>query len=211
MTEHEKSLLCILANMDEPVGKPFYDSRSFIVSYWIMSGIPTKTESRPLSTSSGQKYTKPIIVKTWNTDEEKLDFLQKFGGQMSNSIFHEYNLTSMDALDNKPHFTDTELRLLERLSAGEFDGPINHYCEKTGGSTGFCEIRKGVPIQFSQGKSTRVFDGKENETVPGRIRVYLRYDTNEMKIRFFRTFGREMTDEEVQKYYWDNWEKRYQK
>lgn len=211
MTKHERMLLSVLANTDEPVGKPFYDSNDFIITYWVVSGIPTKMESRPLLSLPQKKYTDPVVAKTWKTDKEKLDFLQKFGGYMTNPIFQEYSLSAITSLDSAPHFTDIELRLLKRLANGEFDGPLNHYWEKKGGSIGFCEIKNGVPIQFSQGKSTRVFDGNENEVVPGRIRVYLRYNTDEMKIRFFKTFGRDMTDEEVLNYYWDNWEKCYQK
>lgn len=211
MTKREKMLLLALTNLNEPVGKPFYDSRGSIISYWVVSGIPTKTESRPLFSSSRKTYTDPVVTKTWATDEEKLDFLQKFGGHMADPIFQEYSTAALTELDTQPRFTDIELHLLKRLANGEFDGPLNHYWEKKGGSMGFCEIKNGLPIQFSQGKSTRVFDGKENEVVPGRIRIYLRYNTDEMKIRFFRTFGHDMTDEEVLKYYWDNWEKRYQK
>lgn len=211
MTTQEKLLLNILSDLDEPVGKPFYDSQNVIVSYWIMSGIPTKTESRPLYMSSKKKYGNPIVTKSWRTDEEKLDFLRKFGGYMTDQAFQEYSLAAMTEFDSRPHFTDVELRLLKRLSNNEFDGPLNNYWEKKSGSMGFCEIKNGIPIQFSQGKSTRVFDGKENEVAPGKIRVYLRYDTDEKKVIFFRTFGRDMTDEEALKYYWDNWEKRYQK
>mgnify|MGYP004508919267 CR=1 FL=1 len=211
MTKQERTLLSILANTDELVGKPFYDSNNVIITYLVMSGVPTKTESRPLFSSLKKTYTDPVIVKTWTTDEEKLDFLQKFGGHMTNPIFQEYNLAAITELDARTRFADIEIHLLKRLANGEFDGPLNHYWEKKGGSTGFCEIKDGVPIQFTQGKSTRVFDGKENEVIPGRIRIYLRYNTDELKIKFFRTFGRDMTDEEVLKYYWDNWEKRYQK
>lgn len=211
MTEFEKELLFVLAGLDVPVGNPFYDSRNFIISYWIMSGVPTKSEARPKYASSRKVYTNPVIVKTWETDEEKLDFLRKFGGQLSDPIFHKYNLIAMDMLDASSTFTDIELRLLDRLKNGDFDGPLGHYWEKKGGSTGFCEIVKGTPIQFSTGRSTRVFNGKENEVIPGKTRVYIRYDTDELKIEFFRTFGRDMTDKEVLDYYWDNWEKRYKK
>lgn len=204
MTMEENLILKELAWSEGPIGKPFYDSQKNIISYWIIKGVPTKLEAYPLS-SSPRKYSDPMTVQEWRTDEEKLDFVRQFGTGMEDPIFQNYSRAS------RPQRTDVELRLLKRLASGEFDGPLNNYWVKRNGSYGWCEIQHGVPIQFSQTKSTRFFNGTENETIPGKIKTYLQYKTDEEKLDFFRKFGRDMTDEDARKYYWDNWSKRYQK
>lgn len=97
--------------------------------------------------------------------------------------------------------TCEENHLLERLANGEFDGPVGGdfvtgsykkvYHWKT--------IRDGIPIFIREGESTRFFNGKENETVPGK-RTEQRYETDEQKLDFLQRFGWLIPDREVQDY-----------
>ncbi len=97
--------------------------------------------------------------------------------------------------------TDEEQRLLEKLSAGALDGMVgdervygtykNVYCGKY--------IKDGAPVSYRQGKSSRFFNGKENETIPG-ARQEEHFDTDDRKLEFLQKYGWLMDDEEVKAY-----------
>ena len=97
--------------------------------------------------------------------------------------------------------TDEEVRLLSRLSAGELDGLVGDervygtykhvYCGKY--------IKDGEPVSYRQGESTRFFNGKENERIPGK-REEEHYDTDDRKLEFLQRYGWLTDDEEVKAY-----------
>ena len=97
--------------------------------------------------------------------------------------------------------TDEEQRLLEKLSAGALDGMVgdervygtykNVYCGKY--------IRDGIPVSYRQGESSRFFNGKENETIPG-ARQEEHFDTDDRKLEFLQKYGWLMDDKNVKAY-----------
>lgn len=106
-----------------------------------------------------------------------------------------------------PPKTEVELHLLERLANGEFDGFKGSYFWPN--SVYWSTIEDGIPTRWKQGPGTDFFNGKENEHIPGKTKVYKRFLTDDEKLEFFRKYGREIHDQEVQDYYWNNWEKMY--
>lgn len=110
-------------------------------------------------------------------------------------------------MEPAPPKTEVELHLLERLANGEFDGFKGSYFWPN--SVYWSTIEDGIPIRWKQGPGTDFFNGKENEHIPGKTKVYKRFLTDDEKLEFFRKYGREMPDQEVQDYYWNNWEKMY--
>lgn len=214
MTSHEQDLLYLLASLTQSVGKPFYDSDHCIVSYWIECGIPRKYQTTPVYKSTSINPTnnlKPVMVREWKTDEEKLSFLQEFGDQMVDPIFQAYSqqYKASHPESYQPERTALEISLLHRLANGELDGPLNNTFEKFGGSCGWCEIVHGIPIQYTQGPSKRFFNGDENEVIPGKAKIYCKYQTDDEKLTFFAKFGRDMQDSEAQEYSWNKWQERY--
>lgn len=99
------------------------------------------------------------------------------------------------------HSTTEEKHLLERLSKGDFDGPVGD--DYVTGSYKkvyhWKSIRNGIPVFIREGESTRFFNGKENETIPGK-RTEKRFETDEEKLEFLQRFGWLMSDKEVQEY-----------
>ena len=97
--------------------------------------------------------------------------------------------------------TAEENHLLKRLANGEFDGPVGD--DFVTGSYRqvyhWKSIRDGIPIFIRQGESTRFFNGKENESIPGK-RTEKRFETDEQKLEFLQRFGWLMPDIEAQAY-----------
>ena len=97
--------------------------------------------------------------------------------------------------------TNEERVLLERLAAGELDGPVGDVREYGVHKTVYCGkyIRDGVPVSYRQGESERFFNGKENETIPGK-RTEETYESDENKLGFLQRYGWLMDDEAVRSY-----------
>ena len=97
--------------------------------------------------------------------------------------------------------TEEERSLLERLAAGELDGPVGDIREYGVHKTVYCGkyIRDGLPVSFRQGESERFFNGKENETIPGK-RSEEKYEKDEHKLAFLQRYGWLMEDEAVRAY-----------
>ena len=97
--------------------------------------------------------------------------------------------------------TSEENHLLERLANGEFDGTVGDDFV-TGSYRKVYHwkiIKDGVPVFIREGESTRFFNGRENETLPGK-RTEQRFETNEQKLDFLRRFGWLIPDKEAQEY-----------
>ena len=60
-------------------------------------------------------------------------------------------------------------------------------------------IKDGVPVSVREGESTRFFNGKENEKIPGK-RNEQQFETDEQKLDFLQRFGWLMRDRAVQEY-----------
>lgn len=235
LTTEERLLLSLLHSVNEQVGKLHRNSKGAFVSYWVIDGIPVKYEVRPIRRKVDGKsqivgHTDPEVVKEYRTEKEKLYFLMLYGHYMEYDIFQRYSTSSglsitlpkspreleqasagkSNAEEHPLPKTELELHLLKRLSSGEFNGRINHLWVVKGGTEHWCEIVDGIPIQYSQAKASKFFNNKENETIESAPKVYRRYLSDDEKLEFFRTMGREIPDKEVQQYYWDNREKKHQ-
>lgn len=91
--------------------------------------------------------------------------------------------------------TAEEKHLLMRLANGEFDGAVGG-CFVTGSYKKVYHwkmIVGGVPLFIREGESTRFFNGKENETIPGK-RTEQRFETDIQKLEFLQRFGWLMND-----------------
>ena len=74
--------------------------------------------------------------------------------------------------------TEEEKNLLAKLASGVLDGMVGDEREYRGYRSVFCGkyIKDGEPVSYRQGESTRFFNGKENERIPGK-REDEHYDT----------------------------------
>ncbi len=61
-----------------------------------------------------------------------------------------------------------------------YNGYKNGYCGKY--------IKEGEPISYCQGEFTRVFNGEENERIPGK-REEEHYSTDIRKLEFLQRYG----------------------
>lgn len=76
--------------------------------------------------------------------------------------------------------------ILKALAAGRYDG--ERADSEIGGVSSGYYIDQGTPVKYRQGKSTKVFDGKENVRTPGK-RTEERFETDEAKTNFFQKYG----------------------
>lgn len=92
-------------------------------------------------------------------------------------------------------------KLLEKLASGILDGMVGDEREYRGYKSVYCGkyIKDGEPVSYRQGESTRFFNGKENERIPGK-REEEHYDTDEKKLEFLQRYGWLTEDEEVRAY-----------
>lgn len=97
--------------------------------------------------------------------------------------------------------TKEELSLLAKLGSGILDGRVGNELERSGYKTVTYGkyIKNGVPVSYREGESSRFFNGKENEELPGKRSEEI-YDTDERKLEFLQKFGWLMDDPDVKKY-----------
>lgn len=98
-------------------------------------------------------------------------------------------------------YMDEEMNLLAKLASGVLDGPVGDtqvygtykkvYCGKY--------IKNGTPVSYREGQTTKFFNGKENEQIPGK-RTEEHFDTNEQKLWFLQRYGWLMYDDDVRAY-----------
>lgn len=77
-------------------------------------------------------------------------------------------------------------KLLSLLKDGAFDGGFSERESK--GTRTILYIEDGIPKRRYEGKSTRFFNGKENEKIKGKIEE-VEYKTDEEKIDFIQKYG----------------------
>ena len=98
-------------------------------------------------------------------------------------------------------FTSEEKSLLAKLASGVLDGVVGDEKVYQGYKNVYCGkyIKDGEPISYREGESSRFFNGKENERIPGK-RVEEHYDTDEKKLRFLQKYGWLTDDDDVKAY-----------
>lgn len=206
MTKREKTMLSILASVNETVIMPFQNEQGIIVSYVVISGLPVRFETSP------EHHNKPQVTKEYVTDADKLLFLRQFGQYMQDESLRGYGSSHyVPCPELRFRYTETERHLLARLDAGIFDGPIPHYWESPYGASFNWVIENGIPVEYKLPKATRFFDGNENETISKDAHIYRKCITDDDKLDFFQKFGRDLTDDEAFDYCWEYTHKRYQK
>ena len=86
--------------------------------------------------------------------------------------------------------TEEEKNLLAKLASGVLDGMVGDEREYRGYRSVFCGkyIKDGEPVSYRQGESTRFFNGKENERIPGK-REDEHYDTDDRKLEFLQRYS----------------------
>lgn len=97
--------------------------------------------------------------------------------------------------------TGEEMTLLAKLASRALDGMVGDERVYRGYRNVYCGkyIRNGIPVSYRQGESSRFFNGKENETIPG-ARQEEHFDTDDRKLEFLQKYGWLMDDEEVKAY-----------
>lgn len=97
--------------------------------------------------------------------------------------------------------SNEEKNLLKKLASGVLDGMVGDERVYRGYRNVYCGkyIFHGEPVSYRQGESTRFFNGKENESIPGK-REETHYDTDDLKLWFLQRYGWLMNDEEVRTY-----------
>ncbi len=76
--------------------------------------------------------------------------------------------------------------LLKRLKNGDFDDGVS--MRESNGTMTTLYIKDGTPYRRYQGKSTRFFNGKENERREGKVEL-TKYSSDEEKEEFIQRFG----------------------
>lgn len=97
--------------------------------------------------------------------------------------------------------TNEEKGLLAKLASGLLDGMVGEERVYYGYKNVYCGkyIKNGEPFSYRQGESEKFFNGKENESIPGK-REEKHFDTDEKKLDFLRQYGWLTDDEDVRAY-----------
>ena len=97
--------------------------------------------------------------------------------------------------------TNEEKKLLAKLASGVLDGMVGSEKLYHGYKDVYCGkyIKDGEPVSYRQGESTRFFNGKENERIPGKM-TEEHFDTDDRKLEFLQRYGWLINDADVRKY-----------
>lgn len=97
--------------------------------------------------------------------------------------------------------TSEEKGLLAKLASGILDGMVGDERVYRGYKNVYCGkfIKDGIPISYREGESSRFFNGKENEKIPGKREEEI-YDTDDKKLDFLQRYGWLTDDEDVKAY-----------
>lgn len=98
-------------------------------------------------------------------------------------------------------YTDEEKNLLLKLASGLLDGMVGNIKTYHGYKDVCCGkyIKNGEPVSYREGESSRFFNGKENERIPGK-REECHYNNDNLKLEFLQRYGWLIDDDEVRKY-----------
>lgn len=97
--------------------------------------------------------------------------------------------------------SNEEKGLLAKLASGVLDGMVGDEKVYHGYKDVYCGkyIKDGETVSYRQGESTRFFNGRENEWIPGK-RTEEHYDTDDRKLEFLQRYGWLTDDDDVRKY-----------
>lgn len=97
--------------------------------------------------------------------------------------------------------TEEEKNLLAKLASGVLDGMVGDENVYHGYKDVYCGkyIKGGVPVSYRDGESSRFFNGKENETIPGN-RKEESFTTPDEKLGFLQKYGWLIKDEDAKNY-----------
>lgn len=97
--------------------------------------------------------------------------------------------------------TKEEKGLLAKMASRVLDGMVGDDRVYHGYNDVYCGmyIKNGEPVSYRQGESTKFFNGKENERVPGN-RTEEHYDTDDRKLEFLQRYGWLTNDDETRAY-----------
>ena len=76
--------------------------------------------------------------------------------------------------------------IVKRLNNVEFDGGFSD--RESNGTMTSLYIKDGTPYRRYEGKSSRFFNGKENERIQGKVEL-TEYSSDEQKEEFIQRFG----------------------
>ena len=98
-------------------------------------------------------------------------------------------------------YTKEEKGLLAKLASGLLDGMVGDEKVYHGYKDVYCGkyIKDGEPVSYREGESTRFFNGKENERIPGK-RTEEHYSSDDEKLSFLQRYGWLTDDEDAKKY-----------
>lgn len=97
--------------------------------------------------------------------------------------------------------TNEEQGLLAKLASGALDGMVGDEKVYPGYKNVYCGkyIKNGEPVSYREGESSRFFNGKENERIPGK-RTETHYETDDQKLEFLQRYGWLTSDPDVRAY-----------
>ncbi len=97
--------------------------------------------------------------------------------------------------------TKEEKSLLAKLASGVLDGLVGDERVYHGYKdvTVWKYIKDGIPISRREGESSRFFNNRENEHIPGKL-VEERFETDEEKLGFLQRYGWLIDDDDVKAY-----------
>ena len=97
--------------------------------------------------------------------------------------------------------TKEERNLLAKLAEGLFDGAVGNEKVYHGYKDVTCGkyIKDGEPVSYREGESTRFFNGRGNETIPGK-RTEEHFKTDDEKLGFLKKFGWLINDDDARAY-----------
>lgn len=97
--------------------------------------------------------------------------------------------------------TKEEKSLLAKMASGVLDGMVGDELVYQGYNNVYFGkyIKNGEPVSYRQGESTKFFNGKENERVPG-TRAEEHFDTDDLKLEFLQRYGWLTKDDETRAY-----------
>lgn len=146
----------------------------------------------------------PDIVYSFDTEDncecEKCGKVFRVEGWIREYPIGAYDSEHIE-IHPKEWKTNEEKGLLAKLASGILDGMVGN--EKT--YSGYKDryygkyIKDGEPVSYCEGESSRFFNGKENERVPGK-RTEKHYDTDERKLEFLQRYGWLTEDEDAKAY-----------
>lgn len=98
-------------------------------------------------------------------------------------------------------YTKEEKGLLAKLASGLLDGMVGDEKVYHGYKDVYCGkyIKDGEPVSYREGESTRFFNGKENERIPGK-RTEEHYSSDGEKLSFLQRYGWLTNDEDAKRY-----------